>query len=122
VPRVPARIDPDVLDRAIGAWLAVQQPPANPPSSRAVLAQTDVAATINEITGFQPLLEGLDLTGRVVTAGAMPTQHAHADWLVTHRRAAYVLGDPPPASHHRHWPGIPPRHPGGPDHPDESSR
>ena len=88
MPRVPARIDPDVLDRAIGAWLAVQQPPANPPSSRAVLAQTDVAATINEITGFQPLLEGLDLTGRVVTAGAMPTQHAHADWLVTHRRAA----------------------------------
>jgi predicted transposase YbfD/YdcC len=128
VRRVLARIDADALDRAIGAWLAVQQPPANPPSStsrpwrwavavdgktlrgsghhprpqvhllaamdhttRAVLAQTDVAATTNEITGFQPLLEGLDLTGRVVTADAMHTQHAHADWLVTHKRAAYVL-------------------------------
>jgi DDE_Tnp_1-associated len=33
VRRVLARIDADALDRAIGAWLAVQQPPANPPSS-----------------------------------------------------------------------------------------
>ena len=30
--RVLARIDADALDRAIGAWLAGQQPPANPPS------------------------------------------------------------------------------------------
>jgi predicted transposase YbfD/YdcC len=60
-------------------------------TTSAVLAQTDVAATTNEVTGFQPLLEGLDLTGRVVTADAMHTQHARADWLVTHKRAAYVL-------------------------------
>jgi len=52
-------------------------------TTSAVLAQTDVDATTNEITGFQPLLEGLDLTGRVVTADAMHTQRAHADWLVT---------------------------------------
>jgi hypothetical protein len=32
VRRVLARIDADALDRAIGAWLAGQQPPANPPS------------------------------------------------------------------------------------------
>jgi hypothetical protein len=36
--RVLARIDPDALDRAIGAWLAGQQPPlpATRPSRRAV--------------------------------------------------------------------------------------
>jgi predicted transposase YbfD/YdcC len=56
-----------------------------------VLDQTDVDAKTNEITGFQPLLEGLDLAGRVVTADAMHTQHAHADWLVTVKHAAYVL-------------------------------
>jgi predicted transposase YbfD/YdcC len=33
----------------------------------------------------------LDLAGRVVTADAMHTQHAHADWLVTVKHAAYVL-------------------------------
>jgi DDE_Tnp_1-associated/Transposase DDE domain len=52
-------------------------------TSRGVLAQTQVDATTNEITGFQPLLEGLDLIGRVITADAMHTHHAHADWLVT---------------------------------------
>ena len=110
VRRVLARIDADVLDRAVGAWLAAQQPPspATPPSptprlwrqavavdgktlrgsghhqaapvhllaamdhtSRAVLAQTQVDAKTNEITGFQPLLEGLDLAGRVLTADAL---------------------------------------------------
>jgi len=129
VRRVLARIDADALDRAIGAWLAAQQPsPPNSPlptpspprravavdgktlrgsghhatgqvhllavmdhTSRAVLAQTEVDTTTNEITGFRPLLEGLDLAGRVVTADALHTQHANADWLVTVKQAAYVL-------------------------------
>ena len=60
-------------------------------TSRAVLAQTQVDATTNEITGFQPLLDGLDLAGRVLTADAIQTQREHADWLVTHKHAAYVL-------------------------------
>jgi predicted transposase YbfD/YdcC len=60
-------------------------------ASRGVLAQTQVDATTNEITAFQPLLEDLDLTGRVITADAMHTQHAHADWLVSQQQAAYVL-------------------------------
>jgi hypothetical protein len=47
----------------------------------AVLAQTDVQATTNEITQFQPPPQRLDLTGTVVTADALHTQHAHADWL-----------------------------------------
>ena len=119
--RVLAGIDADALDRAIGAWLAAQQPPPRPwrqalavdgktlrgsghhgtaqvhllaamdHTSRGVLGQTDVDTKTNEITGFQPLLERLDLVGRVLTADAMHTQREHADWLVTHKHAAYVL-------------------------------
>jgi predicted transposase YbfD/YdcC len=128
VRRVLARIDADALDRAIGAWLAAQQPPANPPSppprpwrqavavdgktlrgsghhpspqvhllaamdhtSRGVLGQVDVDTKTNEITGFQPLLDGLDLAGRVLTADALHTQREHADWLVSVKHAAYLL-------------------------------
>jgi predicted transposase YbfD/YdcC len=129
VRRVLARIDADALDRAIGAWLAAQQPPAaspSPPSpgpprravavdgktlrgsghhdrspvhllavmdhsSSAVLTQAEVDGKTNEITQFRPLLDGLDLAGWVVTADAMHTQHAHADWLVTQKDAAYLL-------------------------------
>jgi predicted transposase YbfD/YdcC len=60
-------------------------------SSRTVLAQVDVNTKTNEIARFQPLLAGLDLTGRVLTADAMHTQRQHADWLVTHKHAAYLL-------------------------------
>jgi Transposase DDE domain len=48
-------------------------------TTRAVLAQIDVDATTNEITRFRPLLDGLDLAGRVVTADALHTQREHAD-------------------------------------------
>src|SRR6266516_4110447 len=129
VRRVLARIDADQLDRAIGAWLAGQQPPpASPPSppprpwrqavavdgktlrgsghhprpqvhlraamdhtSRGVLGQTDVDTKTNEITGFQPLLDRLDLAGRVLTADALHTQREHADWLISQKHAAYLL-------------------------------
>jgi predicted transposase YbfD/YdcC len=60
-------------------------------TSRAVLAQTDVDHTTNEIARFQPLLDRLDLTDTVVTADALHTQREHADWLVTQKHAAYVL-------------------------------
>ncbi len=144
VRRVLARIDPDALDRAIGAWLADQQPPppaTRPPpaattrlprravavdgktlrgsghhgavpvhllavmdhTSRGVLGQTQVDATTNEITQFRPLLEGLDLAATVITADALHTQREHADWLVTHKHAAYLLivkGNQP-ALHHQ---------------------
>jgi len=59
-------------------------------TSRAVLAQTDVDIKTNEIARFQPLLDGLDLAGRIITADAMHTQREHADWLVTHKHAAYI--------------------------------
>jgi predicted transposase YbfD/YdcC len=60
-------------------------------TTRAVLAQTDVDHTTNEIARFRPLLDGLDLAGRVVTADALHTQREHADWLVTRKHAAYLL-------------------------------
>jgi len=60
-------------------------------TSRAVLGQTDVDATTNEIARFRPLLDGLDLTDTVVTADALHTQREHADWLVTVKHAAYLL-------------------------------
>jgi predicted transposase YbfD/YdcC len=41
-------------------------------TTRAVLGQTDVDHTTNEIARFQPLLEDLDLAGRVLTADALP--------------------------------------------------
>jgi predicted transposase YbfD/YdcC len=131
VRRVLAGIDPDELDRAIGAWLAAQQPPlpaTRPPpasttrprravavdgktlrgsghhpkpqvhllavmdhTSRGVLGQAEVDGQTNEITQFRPLLEGLDLADTVVTADALHTQREHADWLVTHKHAAYLL-------------------------------
>jgi Transposase DDE domain len=57
----------------------------------AVLGQTGIDHTTNEITQFRPLLDGLDLAGRVVTADALHTQREHADWLVTAKHAAYLL-------------------------------
>ena len=71
--------------------------------SRTVLAQTNVDATTNEIAQFRPLLERLDLAGWVVTADALHTQHAHAEWLVTQKRAAYLLivKANQPALHHQ---------------------
>jgi predicted transposase YbfD/YdcC len=128
VRRVLARVDPDALDRAVGAWLARQQPP--PPASRppprrppravavdgktlrgsghhgrppvhllaamshttgGILAQTQVHHTTNEIARFRPLLDHLDLAATVITADALHTQREHADWLVAHKHAAYLL-------------------------------
>jgi predicted transposase YbfD/YdcC len=60
-------------------------------TSCAVLGQTDVDHTTNEIARFRPLLDGLDLAGRVITADALHTHRDHADWLVTAKHAAYVL-------------------------------
>ena len=53
--------------------------------------QTEVDGKTNEITRFRPLLDRLDLTDIVVTADALHTQREHAEWLVTHKHAAYVL-------------------------------
>jgi len=59
--------------------------------ARTALAQTDVDGKTNEITRFAPLLAPLDLAGCVVTADALHTQRDHADYLVTGRKADYIL-------------------------------
>jgi predicted transposase YbfD/YdcC len=59
--------------------------------ARTVLAQTAVDGKTNEITRFAPLLDQLDLTGAVITADALHTQREHAEYLVTSRKADYIL-------------------------------
>jgi predicted transposase YbfD/YdcC len=56
-----------------------------------VLAQQQVDEKSNEITAVQPLLQDLDLAGVVVTADAMHTQTAFADWLVSTKKAHYLF-------------------------------
>jgi predicted transposase YbfD/YdcC len=56
-----------------------------------VLAQTAVDGKTNEITRFAPLLDPLDLTGCVITADALHTQRDHAGYLVTDKKADYIL-------------------------------
>ncbi|MGH3634297.1 MAG: ISAs1 family transposase [Mycobacterium sp.] len=55
-----------------------------------VLGQRAVGEKTNEITGFQPLLATMDITGAVITADAMQTQTSHARWLLA-RGAHYIL-------------------------------
>ncbi|WP_187414953.1 ISAs1 family transposase [Nonomuraea sp. PA05] len=50
--------------------------------SQIVVAQRQVEAKSNEIPAFTPLLSHLDLTGVVVTADALHTQHDHARHVV----------------------------------------
>ncbi len=57
----------------------------------AVLAQTKVDGKTNEITCFQPLLKDLDLAGWVVTADALHAQREHARFLVSKKKAHYIL-------------------------------
>jgi predicted transposase YbfD/YdcC len=57
----------------------------------AVLGQARVDGKTNEVTQFAPLLQPIDLAGCVVTADAMHTQRAHAEFLVSHKDADYIL-------------------------------
>ncbi|MEU8534140.1 ISAs1 family transposase [Streptomyces parvulus] len=46
-----------------------------------LLAQRQVADKSNEIPAVRPLLDSVDLTGTVITADALHTQHAHGTYL-----------------------------------------
>ena len=56
-----------------------------------VIAQKSVGEKTNEITEFQSLLDNLDLNGKVVTADALHTQVAHANYLVETKKADYLF-------------------------------
>jgi hypothetical protein len=118
VRRLLQRVDADALDALVGGWLAEQLPDGErgavavdgktvrgavgPDGYRphllaalvhghgSVVAQRQVDAKRSELSGFAPLLDGVDLAGRVVTADALHTQRDHARYLVD-RQAAYLL-------------------------------
>jgi len=117
--RLLQRLDVEAVDALVGGWLAEQLPEGDRSAVAVdgktirgargadgqrphllaalvhghgvVVAQRQVDAKSNEISGFGPLLDQVDLAGRVVTADALHTQRAHARSLVEDRRAAYLL-------------------------------
>jgi predicted transposase YbfD/YdcC len=60
-------------------------------ATRAVLAQQQVGGAPEEVPAFQPLLVNLDLAGTVVTADALQTHPAAAEFLVTDKQAHYLF-------------------------------
>jgi predicted transposase YbfD/YdcC len=60
-------------------------------AATSVLAQRQIGPKSNEIPSFAPLLAGLDLAGAVVTMDSLHTQRAHARFLVTGKRAHFVM-------------------------------
>jgi predicted transposase YbfD/YdcC len=121
ISRMLASINRDAFDKAVGTWVAQQVErdtgeleavavdgktlrgsrqdygqrthllSAYTHQEGAVVAQRDVGEKGNEITEFEPLLNGIDLAGKVVTGDALHTQRAHATYLAG-RGAHYVFG------------------------------
>lgn len=88
-------VDAEALDSVVSGWLAARSAaPARgidgrpvhllaafDQASGVVLGQTVVDGKTNEINAFAPLLDRLDITGAVITADALHTQHRHARYL-----------------------------------------
>jgi predicted transposase YbfD/YdcC len=117
--RALGRLDPQALATAIGAWLGDRDRPqqrrqaiavdgktlrgakrdgrqvhllaAMDHTTRTVLAQRQVDGAPGEVPAFQPLLNGLDLAGAVITADALHTHADAAEFLVTGKQAHYLL-------------------------------
>jgi predicted transposase YbfD/YdcC len=118
--RILAGVDADALDDTVGRWIIASRPAATTARqvysvdgktlrgsgsagaqvhllavldqrTGTVLAQVDVAGKTNEITRFQPLLAGLDLSRTVITADALHTQREHARWLAEDKNAGYLF-------------------------------
>jgi predicted transposase YbfD/YdcC len=112
-------IDVEDLDRRTGNWIVEQQPlvagaglamdgktvrgsgdgekaalhllSAIAHGSGVVVAQVAVESKTNEITKVEPLYDGVNIEGVVVTADALLTQREIARHLVEDKRADYVL-------------------------------
>jgi predicted transposase YbfD/YdcC len=118
--RTLARLDPEALATAIGAWLTDRSPKPNrrrravavdgktlrgarrdgrqvhllaamDHATRAVVAQRQVDGAPGEVPGLQPLLADRDLAGMVVTADALHTHRGAAEFLVVAKRAHYLF-------------------------------
>jgi hypothetical protein len=110
------RVDGDEVDDLVGQWLCSQSQDrvvavdgktlrgsagadgkqvhlvlAFLQHERMVIGQRQVDKKSNEITAFKPLLEPLDLEGKVVTADAMHTQMENARFLVEDKKADYIF-------------------------------
>ena len=55
------------------------------------IAQTEVEAKTNEINAIRPLLEHLDIEGKVITADALHCQVKHAHYIVDEKKAHYIF-------------------------------
>ena len=60
-------------------------------ATRAVLAHHQLNGAPGEVPGLGPLLADLDLTGAVVTAGALQTHAGAAPFLVAGKRAHWLF-------------------------------
>ena len=60
-------------------------------ATRAVLAQRQVDGAPGEVPAFQPLLDGLDLAGAVITADALHTHADTAEFLVGQSRPSMLV-------------------------------
>jgi hypothetical protein len=109
--RVLSQIDAAELDRRLGAWLAARAGEkealaidgktvrgagvalfaAFTHSAQSVVAQVRIPAKSQEMHAVVPLLEEVELEGRVITADALHTQSATARHLVQDRGADYLL-------------------------------
>ncbi len=115
--RVLQSVDADEIDQKVCRWLARFSSPREPVSldgktlrgskdgenparhllgaithhSGLVVAQEEVGEKSNEIPAAKPLLEGLNLKGRTVTADALHTQRDLARFLVKENGADYVF-------------------------------
>jgi predicted transposase YbfD/YdcC len=104
--RLLVQLDGDALDWAIGSFLTARAAPASL-GLRAIAvdgkalrgsrtrvtghvpAQHQVTDKSNEISAFRPLPDSVDLTGTVITADALHTQHAHGTYL--RQRGAHCI-------------------------------
>jgi len=109
-------VDPDEVDEAISAWLMTQQSGeaisidgktlrgAVGDDGKAIhlvaaflhkegitIAQKQVAEKSNEITVIKPLLDPLNIEGKVITLDALHTQVKTARYLKEDKKADYVL-------------------------------
>jgi predicted transposase YbfD/YdcC len=118
VRRALQQLDPDRLDGVVSDWLALLSDEqaeavavdgktlrgardragrrvhlfaALAHASGTVVAQRQVDGKSSEIAELRPLLERVDLAGKVVTADALHAQRAHARYLVRDRAADYLL-------------------------------
>ena len=117
--RTLQKVDGDALDRIVNDWIATKCKPntraaiavdgktlrgAVGPDGRrvhvfaallhaegVVIAQRQIPDKTNEIPEFRPLLEPLDLHGKVVTADALHAQVGHARFVVEEKGGNYVF-------------------------------